>query len=97
MYPAANRNPFAFVAAGLVLLIVACEVHGQSKKTPAASGAATGWPQFLGPDRNGISQETGLIAACSPIVVSKRPKTRGLPTRKLNTMIARASDKTARN
>ena len=57
MHPPANRNPFAFVAAGLVLLIV----------------------------------------ACSPIVVSKRPKTRGLPTRKLNTMIARASDKTARN
>jgi outer membrane protein assembly factor BamB len=32
----------------------------------AAEPAARGWPQFLGPNRNGISSETGLIEAFGP-------------------------------
>ena len=58
----ANRTRYPLVAACLVVLFVACAVQGDSKKSPSAPDQKTGWPQFLGPDRNGISRETGLLA-----------------------------------
>src|SRR5438552_1508911 len=48
------------LACGLLLVMVG-SVAAQSKpegKAPAAKGE---WPQFLGPQRNGISTETGLV------------------------------------
>lgn len=63
MFLSAYRIRLALVAACLVMLVVVSAAQSDAKKSPAASGKITGWPQFLGPDRNGISQETGLIAA----------------------------------
>ena len=37
-------------------LIVGASLVGTHSHTAAAD-----WPQFLGPDRNGVSQETGLL------------------------------------
>src|SRR4029077_9119943 len=51
----------AAVACLLAIVLIA-NTNGDSKKPAGTSGASTGWPQFLGPDRNGISSETGLIA-----------------------------------
>ncbi len=44
----------------LFAIVLSANTNGDSKK-PA--GTTAGWPQFLGPERNGISSETGLIAA----------------------------------
>jgi len=61
MHRSACRKRSIFAAACLVAVVVACAARGESEKAPAAPGPTTGWPQFLGPDRNGISRETGLI------------------------------------
>ncbi len=51
----------AFVAALLMLAPAARSVaQTPSDKTPEAAGE---WPQFLGPQRNGLSGETGLLEA----------------------------------
>jgi len=51
------------MAAGLILFIATCISQGEPKKTPSAAAVPVDWPQFLGPDRNGISRETGLLTA----------------------------------
>lgn len=55
--PSAVATWFAIV---LLAILGFDFAHGQS---PSTSNAATSadWPQFLGPDRNGISRETGLL------------------------------------
>jgi outer membrane protein assembly factor BamB len=54
-----HRTLIGFIA----LLFVSGTAWGQPEK-PGQSAAANGdWPQFLGPDRNGISRETGLLTA----------------------------------
>jgi outer membrane protein assembly factor BamB len=46
---------------GLMLLLVGTVAAGQDDKT--GKSTAADWPQFLGPDRNGISREKGLLTA----------------------------------
>lgn len=48
----------AICAASMLFATVVC---GQPAQAPATSAAGSDWPQFLGPDRNGLSPETGLI------------------------------------
>lgn len=58
------------LVAGLVLVVVASSADAQPK---ADKGD---WPQFLGPDRNGISSESGLLATwpdAGPTVVWRVP------------------------
>jgi outer membrane protein assembly factor BamB len=58
-----HRRCARLIAAALASSIV-CIARAEPKKTgskPAETSAD--WPQFLGPDRNGISRETGLLAA----------------------------------
>lgn len=43
-----------------------CVLFTSANPLDAAEPAARGWPQFLGPDRNGVSQETNLIDAFGP-------------------------------
>ncbi|MGE5192158.1 MAG: PQQ-binding-like beta-propeller repeat protein [Deltaproteobacteria bacterium] len=45
------------------LLLAAGAAWGQDGKPGEPAGGSFGWPQFLGPDRNGISRETGLLTA----------------------------------
>src|SRR4051794_9981403 len=52
-----HRRLTVILSTGVMLLAVAATAEDQ----PVGSNASRGWPQFLGPDRNGISQETGLI------------------------------------
>ena len=49
------------VCGAVVLLSIACSEQIQADDKNAAQAAIGEWPQFLGPDRNGISHETGLI------------------------------------
>ena len=51
------RSSRLFSAAGFALLLLAVATSTDSLRNIAAAD----WPQFLGPDRNGISPETGLI------------------------------------
>src|SRR5262245_4769844 len=58
----ASLKGLSFPLAWTMLLVVAGAVMAQDTK--AKPGAAPpDWPQFLGPDRNGISREKGLMAA----------------------------------
>lgn len=45
----------------MVLVCEAGRVEAQSAKAQLDGVASTDWPQFLGPQRNGLSSETGLI------------------------------------
>jgi outer membrane protein assembly factor BamB len=63
MYLSACRTKTTVAVACLFAIVLVSTLRSESKKAPATSNATTGWPQFLGPDRNGISHETGLIAA----------------------------------
>lgn len=49
--------------AGLILLTAACLAYGKQAKKASGIGKSRDWPQILGPDRNGISGETGLMTA----------------------------------
>lgn len=57
---AARRNSIVLVA-GLVLLSAALLAHGEQAKKGSIKETARDWPQILGPDRNGISGESGLM------------------------------------
>jgi outer membrane protein assembly factor BamB len=59
----AYRRPIVMFAAVALLVAVTGVASGQSDKTAAAPNAGRDWPQFLGPDRNGISAETGLLTS----------------------------------
>jgi outer membrane protein assembly factor BamB len=50
-----RRTSVVFLIPVLVVLISITQTFAQGK--------SAGWPQFLGPDRNGISQEKGLIGS----------------------------------
>jgi outer membrane protein assembly factor BamB len=63
MYFSSYLRRASLGAACLVLLTITWIARGDSKTAPATASPTSGWPQFLGPDRNGISHETGLIAA----------------------------------
>ncbi len=47
----------------MTLLLVSGTAWGQPDKPGQSAAAISDWPQFLGPDRNGISRETGLLTA----------------------------------
>ncbi|MSR58005.1 MAG: alcohol dehydrogenase [Planctomycetaceae bacterium] len=51
-----------FVAIAL-LLLVPLPVSAEPPKAAIKSASTGEWPQFLGPHRNGVSQETGLLTA----------------------------------
>lgn len=57
----ASRGRSTILGTGLVVLVVTCIARAQPEKGAAGSTVAADWPQFLGPDRNGISREKGLL------------------------------------
>lgn len=63
-------TPAALILAGMLWSAPSEQLADQSSSAPAgvsASAPAQGaWPQFLGPDRNGISPETGLLEQWPP-------------------------------
>lgn len=63
MFSIAHRQRSIVLFAGLTWCVATGIAHGEPKKTTSASATTSGWPQFLGPDRNGISRETGLLTA----------------------------------
>ena len=52
---AINYRPFGAGRSRLSLLLATCFFLAFSPRVPAAD-----WPQFMGPDRNGVSTEKGL-------------------------------------
>ena len=54
-------KPLAFTLLTVLLLLAA--VAGQNRPGTSAARSGADWPQFRGPDRNGISPQTGLISA----------------------------------
>lgn len=58
--------PASLVLHCLRLSLSFCAVFAAANHLAAAEPASPGWPQFLGPDRNGISHETGLIDTFEP-------------------------------
>jgi len=59
----ACRSRITVAVTCLFAIVLCVNARSEPKKPGASSGATAAWPQFLGPDRNGISPETGLIAA----------------------------------
>jgi outer membrane protein assembly factor BamB len=60
----AQRRSSILLIGALASFVGICLVHGGPKKTISGSPVTdTGWPQFLGPDRNGTSRESGLLSA----------------------------------
>lgn len=57
-----RRRLLSGISLALLLVAVSDVAWGQSGKKAATSDSPAAWPQFLGPDRNGISREAGLIA-----------------------------------
>jgi outer membrane protein assembly factor BamB len=56
-----SRQKLLLHSSSVLLLLAACVAAGEPVKNGKPADA--GWPQFLGPDRNGISRETGLLTA----------------------------------
>jgi outer membrane protein assembly factor BamB len=50
------------VVNGVLAAVFGAVAWGQAE-TPGPGAAAQEWPQFLGPERNGISHETGLLSS----------------------------------
>jgi outer membrane protein assembly factor BamB len=56
-----NRSRSTLFATALAALVATCVARAEPEKSAKSVGA--GWPQFLGPDRNGISREKGLLTS----------------------------------
>jgi outer membrane protein assembly factor BamB len=52
-----------FIGFVALLAAAASPAWGQQDKPEKPANGSADWPQFLGPDRNGISRETGLLAS----------------------------------
>lgn len=63
MHSALRRGSVRLFGIVVLLPTVAGTAVAQSDKAGGSAESAKDWPQFLGPDRNGISAETGLLTA----------------------------------
>src|SRR5262245_43083701 len=58
----AQRSAVRF-AARILIVVCAVTVAATAETVPERARAAGNWPQFRGPDRDGVSKETGLLAS----------------------------------